>query len=569
MTRVLLYSPANLNIMDGSSIWVQSVAETLAADPSVQLVLPLKAPERRDLITGALRDRPGIELLEPTTFQKRVRPSGLGIDAALDWIEHLDREQRFDVFILRSFELCLAAALRPRLRGRLWSTYILEPERDLGSTAYLADMAAITVASEFVVCQSEEMRQLLEQFVPAARSHTILIPPAIPPGVPRADPARPGRRLIYTGKFHPFYPVPDLIDAFVPLRERFGDIEFHVVGDKIWRTPEDHAYADALETRLGRTAGLVWHGAISRSAVADLLAGGGIALSIWDRRHGPRSNDLVVSTKLLDYCAASIPVVLNRTVAQEGILGEDYPLFVDGLDEVSPLLERLLGDAELYRRAADRCWAATRRFTYPVVVSRLRPFLARPLDSAAVAAALADRPKLDGAALTLGVRVDVTAEQAADPGAEAVRRTIAALALLRALLSVDDRFRLTILAGPDLSIGTGVRSVVEQDALLARATAIECNLDAAAWAMCMGWQVTDWDSSEATLDLAPGAAWCGIGGSLAVRLPDAGATPPSYGQLAAAIAGIVWSDDWEDKVAAARMRFPGPDATTSVESTRL
>ena len=79
----------------------------------------------------------------------------------------------------------------------------------------------------------------------------------------------------------------------------------------------DGGWADDLERRLVTTPGVTWHGAVSRDEVTRLLGRGGIALSLWDYRHGDRMNDLVVSTKLLDYCRAGLPVVLNRPAAQE------------------------------------------------------------------------------------------------------------------------------------------------------------------------------------------------------------------------------------------------------------
>jgi glycosyltransferase involved in cell wall biosynthesis len=373
VVRVLFYSPANLNVIDGSAIWVEAVAATLVAGPDVWLTIPLRATERRTLITDALRRLPRVEVLPLETFRRTAR-FPLEIERALDWIEQLDADEPFDLLLLRGFELCRAAIGRPRLRDRIWSAYILEPERDTESPSHLADLGRIARHSARVVSQSEQMQAATEELVPDARGRIILLPPAIPSSVPRADPARVVRRLLYTGKFHPFYPVPDLIDIFDRVRADHPDLTFHLGGDKIWRTQDDTVYADALESRV-KVPGVVWHGGMSRASVANLLASGGIALSIWDYRYGSHWNDLVVSTKLLDYCAAGLPVILNRTEAQQSILGADYPLFVDSIDEVEALVRRLLEDEVLYRTAAERCWTSTRAFTYEAVHERLAPYL--------------------------------------------------------------------------------------------------------------------------------------------------------------------------------------------------
>jgi glycosyltransferase involved in cell wall biosynthesis len=419
--RVCLYSPADLNLVSGSAIWVESVAQTLHAGPDVEIVLPLRAPERRRLITDALRRMPRVQLVDPRRQRRWVPPSGLYSTEALDLIEALDREARFDAIILRSFPYCLAAIQRPAIRERLWSTYILEPERDIDDPAHVAELTAIARASRFVLVQSEEMRALFESAVPAGRGKTIILPPAVPTpgteGMPAAI-APPASRLFYAGKFHPFYPVPRMIDFTVELRAEHPELEFHVIGDQIFRPPDGHAWADELERRLATTDGVVWHGAVARDDVIRLLAQGGIALSLWDYRHGSTMNDLVVSTKLLDYCLAGVPVILNRTAAQETILGRDYPLFVRSTDEALPLIRRLLADPALYRASAERCRAAAEAFSYPRAYAGLAPYLEERPDAVTH---LAARPKLPGAAMRIGLPLAAGAAAVPAAAIEAIR----------------------------------------------------------------------------------------------------------------------------------------------------
>lgn len=408
--RVCLYSPADLNLVSGSAIWVQSVAETFHAGENVEIVLPLRSPERRGLITDQIRRLPRVTLVDPRRQRRFVPPTGLYAAEALDLIEKLDREEPFDAIVLRSFPYCIVAIERPAIRDRLWSTYILEPERDITNPAHVAELIAIAEVSRYVVVQSEEMRALFEAVVPAGRGKTIILPPAVPApgteGIPESLPP-PARRLFYAGKFHPFYPVPRMIDFLEELRGDYPDLEFHAIGDQIFRPPGGETWAEDLERRLTSTEGVVWHGAVPRDDVIRLLGAGGIALSLWDYGHGSTMNDLVVSTKLLDYCLAGVPVVLNRTAAQATILGDDYPLFVTTADEALPLIRRLLSDEALYRSAAARCRAAADAFAYPRAWSGLAPYLEERPDAAAH---LAARPKLAGAERRIGVPLtaDVT-----------------------------------------------------------------------------------------------------------------------------------------------------------------
>jgi glycosyltransferase involved in cell wall biosynthesis len=425
--EVCLYSPADLNLVGGSAVWVQAVADTLLAGPRVRLTVPLRFPRQRDLVAGSLDGRDRLLLVEPPGS----RTAGLSSGEALDRIEDLDRRRRFDVIIVRSFAACRAILRRRRLADRVWACYVLEPERDPADPAYLADLAAIAAHARYVVVQSEEMRALFETIVPAGRGRTILLPPAVGPLRPMPSPNRPRPpRLVYAGKFHPFYAVDRLAGDVPSLRARFPGLEFHVAGDLFFGGPDD-PYAASLRRLLTTTPGVVWHGALSRAGTLDLLAEGGVAVSVWDHRHGSTMNDLVVSTKLLDYCAAGLPVVLTRTAAQETILGGDYPLFVDRLDEARATIERALEDPELCARAAARCRAAAESFACEAVYARVAPWLE---DRPDVALRQFDRPKLPGAEWNLGVLLD----------AERLTVPQVPLEMLATLRRHDARFRLHI-----------------------------------------------------------------------------------------------------------------------------
>jgi glycosyltransferase involved in cell wall biosynthesis len=368
LARILLYSPANLNLMDGSAIWVQAIAEVLHAGAENHITIPLREPELRDVTTRLIRRLPRVRLV-PTAESHTLT-------TVVDLIEGLDREKPFDVLLIRSFGACRIAARRERLRDRLWSTYIVEPERDTYEPEHNAQLSAIATSSRHLVAQSEEMRELTEQAIPAARGRMLVLPPAIPNHpVKRVDAQHPLPRLVYSGKFHPFYPVDRLIEAFVRMRGEVPGLEFLAVGDKIYNDPNDLEYAPRLRQLLSTTPGVIWKGAVSRAENEALLTEGGIGLSVWDYRHGSRMNDLVVSTKLLDYASVGLPTILNRNRSQERILGPGYPLFVDGSDDVEGLALRLLRDPILYRDAADWIYEAVRPFGYSSVYSGIAPFI--------------------------------------------------------------------------------------------------------------------------------------------------------------------------------------------------
>ena len=63
-----------MNLIDGSSVWVQSVSQTLTEIPGVELTLLLRTHEQRDVLTAPLHANPRIELVDPDQLRQREAP---------------------------------------------------------------------------------------------------------------------------------------------------------------------------------------------------------------------------------------------------------------------------------------------------------------------------------------------------------------------------------------------------------------------------------------------------------------------------------------------------------------
>ncbi len=377
-TRVALYGDVNLNLIDGSAIWLAALAETLATDPDCDVTVVLKAPIDRELVVAPLLDRANVELVGHPDRPARLTPA-----QALDLVEELDGRERFDVVLLRGFQLCREATTRDGLAGRLW-TYLTDiPQQPwLATDEDRAALGRIAAGSQRVLCQTDELRAYLEGLVPEAAWRTTLLTPMVPESFlrePRALGDAP--KLFYAGKFAPLWGFLETVAAFEQLRAAHPDLELHVAGDKVHDPPDDPDYAPAVRAALEGTDGLVWHGAVTRDEVADLLSRCDVALSA---RHPSMDASLELSTKVLEYGAANVPVVLNRNPLHERLFGGDYPLFVDHLDDLAAVLDRTLADRDAWTTARDRARLVAEDYTFPRVRERLTPALraARPQGSA-------------------------------------------------------------------------------------------------------------------------------------------------------------------------------------------
>jgi len=324
--RAIVYGDVNLNILDGSAIWVQSMSEALCG-AGVDVRVLLKAPVETGRLVDPLRAMPGVSVIDPFTSGLTESRTPLTPDAAVSIIEDLDAAAPADLIVVRGLRLVTAAAASTRLHGRLWTylTDIAQSPLDLDEQQR-ERLAAIAGASRWMLCQTEELRALIEATVPGVGGRCELWSPIVP--APDVDPVPtpPGPlRLVYTGKFAPLWNTLEMTRLPALLAEHGVDAEVHMVGDKIHDVPGDPGWSARMREALQTSPGVVWHGGMPRQEAMALAASGDLGLS-W--RAPEMDASLELSTKVLEFGVLGVPVLLNRTPMHESLLGADYPLFV-------------------------------------------------------------------------------------------------------------------------------------------------------------------------------------------------------------------------------------------------
>lgn len=389
VVRVLLYGDIDLNLIDGSAIWLVSVAEVLAQIPDVEVVLLQRTRITRDVVVGGLRQTPNVTFVDPwdspaslTANRDAGRPRGrrLDPDEAADRIVALDSQQDVDVLIVRSLETARLVHEKG-VRARLW-VYVTDP-RQLSSRAGQDGAGPLLAECAGLLCQTDEARAVLIDLLgPGSQERIALLPPMIPevPDVDREvpDPAAP--RLGYGGKLAPGYMILETLDAFDEIRRHAPAAEFHVVGDKFHNVPAVPGFEGTVRTRLQGTPGVVWHGGVSRAEAASILDRVDVASS-W---RAPSFDDTVeMSTKILEYAALGIPILMNPSAVQARIFGTRYPGYVSTAADVVTQVLALTSSPEMYRQTSGELRQIARRFTFAQAVKHLEPVLrsARPRPS--------------------------------------------------------------------------------------------------------------------------------------------------------------------------------------------
>ena len=410
----LVYGDVNLNLIDGSAIWVQSMVLALArAGCAVTLVL--KAPVQTARLLTPLEGEPGVTIRRPAEEQllEGVTARGLSPAQASRVLTAVDAEHRHDIVVLRGRRLVSQVVTDDAFRGRLW-TYLTDipqsiPEMTPDAVSWLAGVAEV---SQYVLCQTEELRCFLEGSVAEACGKCVLFPPVVPPA-----PALPGTpqepdgvlRLVYTGKFAPRWNTYEMTRLPALLAASGVRAELHMVGDKIHNDPGDPGYQRRMRAALGdpsprssppdagrnadnnagdgdgraRTSppavpasGVVWRGGHSREGAMRIAASCDIGLG-W--RHPSLDASLELSTKVLEFGMLGLPVILNRTPMHEALLGADYPMFARDLRDVTAIAEAAAADPAIMKLAASRTSAAAAEYTVDKAAGRIRRYLSDAL----------------------------------------------------------------------------------------------------------------------------------------------------------------------------------------------
>lgn len=359
--RVALYGDLNLNITDGSAIWAASLAQVLAGMPDTEVVLFLKAPVTALHIIAPLLELENLQLVEPGLEPgNALDPAG-----ALASIRERDEQRRFDAIVLRGFQLCSQAVEEASLVDRLW-VYITDLPSGDAPDAVREQLARIMERARFVLCQTPGMERHLVASHPELAGRTAILPPMIPaPDASRSRPLDAPARLVYAGKFAPMWGIREMLDVFRRLRAERPELELHVFGDKIHNVAGDPDFRKEILDRLQRTDGLVWHKQVTRDELVSRLPDFDIG---WAWRHAALEDDThELSTKVLEYAACRLPMVVYPNQVNRELLGEDYPLFARDAGEAHAAIARLLDDEGLRTRLRERLVGVAGRYTFDSV----------------------------------------------------------------------------------------------------------------------------------------------------------------------------------------------------------
>jgi len=330
MLRIGLFADVDLNMVDGSSLWVQSMAESIHRHTLYHcVVLSKNSLQLSRPIPRALQSA-GIEVSFPGGVNSQFSHP---LERVLDQ-KHVE-SLGLDILLVRGLRANIFAIEAEVKVGQYWG-YVTEFDR---SVVYddktINALRLVNKKADRMIVQTAQARDVLTGLPDFDLEKLIELPPMIQTQYFESDLAgERKRRIVYGGKFAPEWGILELGDF---VSQCNPTISAYIFGDKI-HDPTDGIFTSQLEM-LRASPQLDWRGAVSRSEVVRHLLDSNFSWA-W-RSPALEDKTLELSSKLIEACAVGCLPICYPNQQNRQLLGADYPLFVTNPQDFGEVVERI------------------------------------------------------------------------------------------------------------------------------------------------------------------------------------------------------------------------------------
>ena len=349
MKKVLLYGDIDLNLIDGSAVWIHSLINVLTKNKGVKIDLLLKTKPINEEIIGEIKLNPQVEL-KYSHNKSRLSPA----EAAKN-IQTLNENQNYDFIFIRGNEVLKNLKKNKKNISNLWS-YLIQIE-NLNDD----ELKNIVKKSNIIFVQTEEAKKSLTLRIDTNTNILILPPMVNDIFYSKKVFFNNSNKLIYQGKFSDEYNSNEILDAFKELVDTGKNIYLEVLGNKFNKCLSNPNFQSQVLTKLETYPYINWRGGIKKSLTEKIVESNDIGIS-W-RKNSLNEID-EISTKLLEYGRCGKPVIMNRTKVHEKIFGKDYPLFANTKTEFKEKVLLAIENQEIYTKASKKMYKVSKEYTY-------------------------------------------------------------------------------------------------------------------------------------------------------------------------------------------------------------
>ena len=338
----VLYADINLNVVDGSSVWLSSMLSALA---SVGKTLVFSKQDiHSDVIWSNVKNQENILVLSPKDF--RVDDQIATPEVAIALIRQLDEFlPNVRRVVIRGLNAASMLCEDRQFRGRsaIYLTDFYEIEGGELVVDEKATKTVTTIASQagYLLSQTSALSQKISD-VSGLQIDCHRFPPPIPDdlpvilsGVKSIGPVKIG----YAGKITPLWGVDQMLDWTEELAQDGVRCELHIVANRISDgvgKKNVPGFGQSMRSKIERSSSS-HYGDFNREAAMGKMAEMDF---VWCYRPPDlEENTLEVSTKLIEMVGAGAACLCFPSDINRRLLGEDYPYFIKDVDDLRRLLK--------------------------------------------------------------------------------------------------------------------------------------------------------------------------------------------------------------------------------------
>jgi glycosyltransferase involved in cell wall biosynthesis len=352
--KILIYGDINMNILDGSTVWLTNLVNMLLCEafnePEIHLLS--KTDVQNEINLNNISKINKIIIHQPSTLHNNVKNSSFKSYDSQKAIKYLDDKFNFDSIVIRGQNIMRDFSPKDTILRKViaYSIHNLE------------DMKDTVLNCQYLACQTQILKDFyLDNGIP--KSKIFILPPLINSTKDEPSFKRSGFNLIYTGTLKNDYNSIQIIKCFDKLYEYNKDFHLFLVISKIYRKPQ--GFTNEIEELINKHKlgdhGVSIYTSLPKSEVAKMIQNADVGIS-WRKPSMDESKEL--STKLLEYASLGKPMILNRNRINISIFGEDYPYYANSEAEYLEKLNLVFSNDTLYEKTSRKVYNVSKNYSY-------------------------------------------------------------------------------------------------------------------------------------------------------------------------------------------------------------
>ncbi|MGI9289362.1 MAG: hypothetical protein ACR2P1_28595 [Pseudomonadales bacterium] len=334
MTKIALFADVSPNLIDGSTIWLKNICLLIAHSlDDFQLDVFLRDDIENDVICSQIINIDSVNLIEPKSVNllDSLQYESLPRDRLCHIVRLWEQKHgEYDFLLCRGYDFATEFANNLHIRKKLVVYWAYAQ-----SYMNYNDDILLSLAKKHrikVIAQTINVRRYLEVFGQLFSGDIYEIPPMVDASYYDHEevilPAiQDGIRFSYCGKIDRSYCLMDLLSMIQQPWDDGSEYWVDICEGKLTHSSEEpsflDSYSDVTESSL---QGLSLVKNVAHSDVKTHMLKSNVGFCLRDTKF---ISSLELSTKMIEYCALSIPPLINLTEPHIEFFGEDYPLMLD------------------------------------------------------------------------------------------------------------------------------------------------------------------------------------------------------------------------------------------------